>query len=124
VTQEEIDPTQPSTAIELLNDGLLQAVKRSFIAGLAWLGIGGELTIPNNFPYLAQGARNTFAGLDLSFFERHGTPDEKHNDDSNLLLAMQIKSQADRDVVRCEVQKSLYLRAAVWDDLAHQAVRR
>ncbi|MBA2482440.1 MAG: iron-containing redox enzyme family protein [Planctomycetes bacterium] len=124
ISMEEIDRTETLTSIELLNDGLLQAVKRSFIGGLAWLGIGGELTIPNNFPYLSQGARIAFANLDMTFFERHGQLDQGHNDDSNLLLAMKIKTQADRELVRSEVHKSLYLRGAVWDDLGAFAVRR
>jgi pyrroloquinoline quinone (PQQ) biosynthesis protein C len=124
IAQEEVDRTEPLTSIELLNDGLTLAVKKSFITGLSWLGIGGELTIPNNFPYLAQGAKDAFANIDMGFFERHGTRDVGHNDDSNLLLAMQIKTQADRDLVRSEVHKSLFLRAAVWDDLATYAMRR
>jgi pyrroloquinoline quinone (PQQ) biosynthesis protein C len=123
VSMEEIERSDCLTSIELLNDALLSAVRKSFIGGLAWLGIGGELTIPNNFPYLSQGARRTFPQLDPGFFERHGQPDQGHNDDSNLLLAMQIKDQRDRDTVRSEVQKSLFLRGAVWDELADAAVR-
>jgi pyrroloquinoline quinone (PQQ) biosynthesis protein C len=123
ISAEEIERAEPVTSLELLNDALGQAVRRSFVTGLAWLGLGGELTIPNNFPYLAQGARRIFSGLDAAFFERHGQVDQGHSDDSNLLLAMHLKSQAEREQVRIEATKSLYLRAAVWDELATQATR-
>jgi pyrroloquinoline quinone (PQQ) biosynthesis protein C len=123
VTPEEVERTEPLTAVELLNDGLAQAVGRSFIAGLSWLGIGGELTIPNNFPYLAAGAKDAFPDLDPGFFARHGARDQEHHQDSNLLLALQLKSPADRDQARSEVLKSLFLRAAVWDEIGAQAMR-
>jgi pyrroloquinoline quinone (PQQ) biosynthesis protein C len=123
ISAEEIERSEPITALELLNDALITATSKSFVAGLAWLGLGGELTIPNNFPYLAQGARRTFAAVDTGFFERHGQVDQGHSDDSNLLLAMHLKTQAERDAVRSEAAKSLYLRAAVWDELAAISAR-
>jgi pyrroloquinoline quinone (PQQ) biosynthesis protein C len=123
ISSEEIDRAEAMVSLQVLNDGLEQATKRSFVAGLTWLGIGGELTIPNNFPYLAQGAKRTFAAIDTAFFERHGERDEGHNDDSNLLLAMHVKSQEDREMVRSEANKSLFLRAAVWDELSDHAQR-
>jgi pyrroloquinoline quinone (PQQ) biosynthesis protein C len=123
ISQEEIDRTPTMVSMDLLNDGLNQAVKRSFTAGLAWLGLGGELPIPNNFPYLAQGVRKSFAAPDMRFFERHGGPDQAHNDDSNMLLAMQLNNDADRNQVRSEVAKSLFLRAAVWSELGEQTAR-
>jgi pyrroloquinoline quinone (PQQ) biosynthesis protein C len=123
ISSEEIDRAETMISMQILNDGLEQAVKRSFVTGLAWLGLGGELTIPNNFPYLAQGAKKTFAVIDTEFFARHGAVDDEHKCDSNLLLAMQIKTQADRDMVRTEVHKSLFLRAAVWDEIGVQAAR-
>jgi pyrroloquinoline quinone (PQQ) biosynthesis protein C len=123
VSAEEVERAEPVTSIRLLNDALDAAVKKSFLIGLSWLGIGGELTIPNNFPYLAQGARGVFQDLDSGFFDRHGTRDQEHSHDSSLLLALQLRTQADRDLVRAEVLKSLFLRAAVWDELAAQALR-
>ena len=123
ISNEEIERTPMLTSMELLNDGLRQAVQRSFVSGLSWLGIGGELTIPNNFPYLAQGLRRTFAQLDMGFFEHHGEVDQGHSDDSNLLLAMQIKEHGDRTVIRSEVLKSLFLRAAVWKEIDDHAAR-
>lgn len=123
ISQEEIDRTPPIVSMDLLNDGLLTAVKRSFPAGLAWLGLGGELPIPNNFPYLAQGIRKSFPAPDMRFFERHGSPDEAHNDDSNVLLAMQLNNDADREAVRAEVAKSLFLRAAVWSEMETHTAR-
>jgi pyrroloquinoline quinone (PQQ) biosynthesis protein C len=123
ISSEEIDRAETIISMQILNDGLEQAVKRSFVTGLSWLGLGGELTIPNNFPYLAQGAKRTFAAIDTEFFARHGERDEGHKCDSNLLLAMQIKSQADRDLVRTEVQKSLFLRSSVWDEIGVHAAK-
>ena len=47
----------PHAALHQLNEQLLAATRASFVQGLAWLGIGGELTIPNNFPYLVTAGR-------------------------------------------------------------------
>jgi pyrroloquinoline quinone (PQQ) biosynthesis protein C len=123
ISQEEIDRADSIVSMQLLNDGLEQAVKRSFITGLAWLGLGGELTIPNNFPYLAQGAKKTFAEIDTEFFSRHGARDEDHKCDSNLLLAMNIRDQSDRELVKAEVNKALFLRAAVWYEIGQHAAK-
>jgi len=123
ISADEVARTRALTTVELLNDGLHCAIDRSFQAGLSWLGIGGELTIPNNFPYLAQGIRRLFPAADMHFFERHGTPDEAHNDDSNLLLALHLHGDDDRHRARAEVHKSLFLRAAVWDEIGECASR-
>lgn len=123
VTREEFDRTETYTAMSLLNDGLMHAVRHTFIDGLAWLGLGGEITIPNNFPYLAQGIRHAFPAADLAFFERHGDVDQCHSDDSNVLLALHVHSDGDRQRVRAEILKSLYLRGAVWDEIADRASR-
>lgn len=123
ISGEEIDRAETLTSMSLLNDCLMSAVNKSFVHGLAWLGLGGEVTIPNNFPYLAQGAKRTFAAIDTGFFERHGKADDQHKDDSNLLLAMRLKTAEDRDLVRLEANKSLFLRAAVWDEIGAHAAR-
>jgi pyrroloquinoline quinone (PQQ) biosynthesis protein C len=121
VSLEEIERTRTLTSIELLNEWLAQAVRRSFISGLVWFGLGGELTIPNNLAYLAVGAKAAFPGLDPAFFEHHA---EERDRERNFLLAMKLKGQADRDLVRSEALKSLFLRAAVWDEIATLAERQ
>jgi len=121
ISHEEIDRTEAIPSLLVLNDALDAAVRRSFISGLAWLGIGGELTIPNNFPYLAQAAKKTFANIDTGFFERHGSRDDEHNCDTHLLLAMHIKTKADFHLATQEALKSLWLRSAVWDEIGHTA---
>ncbi len=118
ISNEEIDRTPAMISLQVLNDALDRAVRKSFICGLSWLGIGGELTIPNNFPYLAKAAKSTFAAIDTGFFERHGVRDDGHNCDTHLLLAMHINSEDDFRFVGNEVRKSLWLRAAVWEELA------
>ncbi len=118
ISQEEIDRTPTLVSIQLLNDGLINAIKHSFVHGLAWLGLGGEITIPNNFPYLAQGVRRYYPSADVAFFERHGAVDQCHSDDSNTLLSMHLTNDASRDLVKNEIAKSLFLRAAVWNELA------
>jgi pyrroloquinoline quinone (PQQ) biosynthesis protein C len=110
----ELIPTLPS--ILRLNEQLLAATRASFVQGLAWLGIGGELTIPNNFPYLATAGRRAFEDADLEFFARHGGIDQGHSDDANTLLAMHMRGN-DRSTVANEVATSLAARARVWDDL-------
>ena len=123
ISHEEIDGTPTLVSLELLNDGLSQAVKRSFVSGLSWLGLGGEITIPNNFPYLAQGIRRCYPAVDMTFFEHHGQVDQNHSDDSNMLLAMHLNTDVDRAFVKSEVAKSLFLRAAVWDEIGEHAMR-
>ena len=59
----------------------------------------------------------------MRFFEHHGEPDEGHHNDSNMLLAMQITNDADRELVRAEVAKSLFLRAAVWTEMGEKTAR-
>jgi pyrroloquinoline quinone (PQQ) biosynthesis protein C len=117
ISAEEVDRTETMVSMMVLNDALESAVHRSFISGLAWLGLGGEYTIPNNFPYLAAAAKKTFAAIDTGFFERHGERDDGHHCDSNLLLAMHMKSTEDVALIRAEALKSLWLRASVWDEL-------
>lgn len=106
-------------SIELLNDGLSKVISSGdFASSLAWLGLGGELTIPNNFPLLEKSLKTFQANNSdaFSFFERHGDRDQMHSDDANLLLAMHI-SEADYQRIELEVGKSLKAREYVWDEL-------
>lgn len=121
ISQEEAERTPMLVSVALLNDGLINAVKHSFISGLAWLGLGGEIAIPNNFPYLLQGIRRCYPVVDASFFEHHGVVDQHHSDDSNTLLSMHLTDDASREYVKREVAKSLFLRAAAWTEVGEQA---
>ncbi len=120
ISKEEAENTPALVSFDLLNDGLINAVKSSFVNGLAWLGLGGELPIPNNFPYLAHGVKRCYPSVDTGFFEHHGAPDQAHNDDSNTLLALHLTDDASRENVKREVRKSLYLRAAAWSEIGEQ----
>lgn len=106
-------------SVEILNDALMRAVtQKPFIVGLAWLGLGGEVTIPNNFPYLVQALKSSFPSepIDWQFFDRHGGRDQMHNDDANIILALYMQEQ-DRKLIELEVMKSLSARKSVWDEL-------
>ncbi len=121
ISKDEAENTPALVSLDLLNDGLINAVRSSFINGLSWLGLGGELPIPNNFPYLAHGVKRCYPSVDTGFFEHHGAPDQAHNDDSNTLLALHLTDDASRDIVKREVAKSLYLRAAAWTEIGDRA---
>ena len=123
VTEEELESMPPLCSITLLNDGLFYAVtQRPFNVGLAWLGLGGELTIPNNFPYMVQALKNLYSdtNVDWGFFDRHGGRDQMHSDDANLVLALYMEEK-DRETIETEVWKSLAARKAVWDELESRA---
>ncbi len=125
VREADIDRLPHLYAIELLNDELFQAVTRKpFAVGLTWLGLGGELTIPNNFPYMVDAIRRAFPEreVDWQFFERHGGRDQMHADDANIVLAMYI-DRHDWPVIEMETMKSLTARKAVWDELETMARR-
>lgn len=112
-------------AVELLNDDLFQAVTRKpFVVGLTWLGLGGELTIPNNFPYMVKAIEQAFPDTDVDwqFFDRHGGRDQMHSDDANIVLAMYIEER-DWPMIEMETMKSLTARKAVWDELESMARR-
>ena len=111
-------------SVEILNDSLMHAVtQKPFIVGLAWLGLGGEVTIPNNFPYLVQALKTCFPSepIDWQFFDRHGGRDQMHNDDANIILALYMQAK-DRPLIELEVMKSLTARKAVWDELEACAI--
>ncbi len=125
VREADLARLPPLYAVELLNDELFQAVTRKpFVVGLTWLGLGGELTIPNNFPYMAEAIRQAFPNtrVDWQFFERHGGRDQMHSDDANMVLAMYLQ-ESDWRTIEMEAMKSLTARKAVWDELEAMARR-
>jgi pyrroloquinoline quinone (PQQ) biosynthesis protein C len=119
IKESELKNYPPLCSIEILNDTLMYTVtQKPFIVGLAWLGLGGEVTIPNNFPFLVQAIKSCFPAdtIDWQFFDRHGGRDQMHNDDANILLALYMQEE-DRPLIELEVMKSLSARKAVWDEL-------
>lgn len=124
VSTSDLDALPPLYSVELLNDELFQAVSRkSFVTGLAWLGLGGELTIPNNFPYMVRSIQNACPSkeIDWRFFDRHGGRDQMHSDDANLVLALYLKEE-EWSMLEIEVMKSLSARKNVWDELENMAM--
>jgi len=109
-------PTLPS--IRILNNTILDAVEhRSFDIGCAWLGYGGELTIPNNFPYLVQGLKKaSFEDIDMTYWDRHGIRDQDHSDDATMVLCMNTVHTQHQEIKEA-VTDSLVLRAAIWSEL-------
>ncbi len=119
VSDQELQSLPPLCSITLLNDSLFYAVtQKPFNVGLAWLGLGGELTIPNNFPYIVEALKKFYSdsSVDWSFFDRHGGRDQMHSDDANTVLALYM-TEEDRETIEAEVWKSLAARKAVWDEL-------
>ncbi len=119
VSEQELQTLPPLCSITLLNDGLFYAVtQKPFNVGLAWLGLGGELTIPNNFPYMVEALKKLYSAsnVDWGFFDRHGKRDQMHSDDANTILALYM-TEEDRETIEAEVWKSLAARKAVWDEM-------
>lgn len=118
ITQRELDETPTISSIRILNNTIYDAVSHSsFAIGCAWLGYGGELTIPNNFPYLVKGIKNTFgANVNIDFWERHGTRDQEHSDDATTVLCMNCDSAQHKQIEEA-VRDSLNIRAIIWDEL-------
>lgn len=124
IKESELQTYTPLCSVETLNDALMHAVtQKPFIVGLAWLGLGGEVTIPNNFPFLVQALKTCFptTAVDWQFFDRHGGRDQMHNDDANIILALYMQEE-DRALIELEVMKSLRVRKAVWDELETRAI--
>ncbi len=111
---------QPTiTSLRLLNDALYDAVSRKpFVVGCAWLGYGGELTIPNNFPYLILATQEAFDdhSVNMEFWDRHGARDQGHSDDATLLLAINM-TKDDYPEIEKAVLESLTLRKMIWDEM-------
>jgi len=118
VSQKGLEKLETVSSIRILNNTIFDAVsQKSFAIGCAWLGFGGELTIPNNFPYLIQGIKNSFNDeIDMSFWDRHGERDQDHSDDATTVLCMNTDS-SEHQAIEEAVIDSLNLRAMVWDEL-------
>ena len=124
IKEESLSECSALNSVENLNDALMHAVtQKPFIVGLAWLGLGCEITIPNNFPYFVQALKTCFPSdaINYQFFDRHGGRDQMHNDDANIILALYMKEE-DRALIELEVMKSLAIRKMVWDELEARAV--
>lgn len=117
-----VESTEPLESISVLNSALTHAVSTSFVHGLAWLGLGGELTIPNNFPYLKAGLLFYFPDADTEFCNHHGAVDEDHSDDANYLLMQAAETDCSvYETVRAEMLKSLWIRGQVWGQMKDMA---
>lgn len=118
VSKNDLDNTPTISSIRILNDAIYDAVaNKSFAIGCAWLGYGGELTIPNNFPYLVDGTKACFGkDVDLDFWGRHGERDQTHSDDATTVLSMNTTPE-EHDEIAQSVKDSLNIRAMIWDEL-------
>lgn len=118
VSQQMLEDTHTISSIRILNNTIYDAVSHgSFAIGCAWLGYGGELTIPNNFPYLVQGVKNTYGNkVDMGFWERHGHRDQEHSDDATTVLCMNCTA-SDYQTIEEAIRDSLNIRAIIWDEL-------
>lgn len=113
-----VEETEALESIAVLNSSLTHAVSQSFVHGLAWLGLGGELTIPNNFPYLKKGLLFYFPDANTEFCDHHGDVDECHSDDANSLLLLEAQKRSGvYETVRAEMLKSLWIRGQVWNQM-------
>lgn len=111
---------RPLPALRRLDTLMRQTIRHQpFAAGLAMLGLGGELPIPNNFAYLSAGLARAFPGVDreAGFFGRHGPRDADHTADTNQVLARVMQPGDQQRVARAAFQ-ALEGRARVWDALA------
>jgi len=118
VSPEKLEQAETITSVRLLNDSIFDAILRKpFAVGCSWLGFGGELTIPNNFPYLMDGIKGAFSNgeVDFGFWDRHGDRDQEHSDDATTVLAMNMTVE-DHPVIEREVYNSLTLRKLIWDE--------
>jgi hypothetical protein len=118
IDQKSFEGTNTISSIRILNNTVLDAVSnQSFAIGCAWLGYGGELTIPNNFPYLVEGMKQaSFENINMVFWDRHGDRDQEHSDDSTMVLCMNTTSKGYKEIAEAVID-SLTLRAAIWSEL-------
>lgn len=118
VTKEDLLKTVTISTIRILNNAILDAVEnKSFSVGCAWLGYGGELTIPNNFSYLKDGLKAShYAAADMGFLNRHGARDQDHSDDMTKILALNT-TPAEHQNIQQAVIDSLNIRALIWAEL-------
>ncbi len=124
IDEASFEKEETITSVRLLNDALFDAILRKpFYVGCSWLGYGGELTIPNNFPYLINALRDSYGDeLNIDFWARHGSRDQEHSDDATTVLAMNMKPE-DRRTIEEEVHSSLTLRKLIWDEFEHHCER-
>lgn len=118
ISEEELVNTDTISPIRILNDSIYDAVEnKSFALGCAWIGYGGELTIPNNFPYLVDGVKASFSkDIDTEFWGRHGERDQEHSDDATTVLCMNTDI-SEHNEIRQSVVDSLNIRALIWNEL-------
>ena len=118
ISQRGLDKTETISSIRILNNTIFDAVaNKSFAVGCSWLGYGGELTIPNNFPYLVQGTKEAFKDdIDMEFWGRHGERDQEHSDDATTVLCMNTTEHEHKEI-EAAVNDSLNIRAMIWSEL-------
>lgn len=118
INQKSFEETNTISSIRILNNTVLDAVEnQSFAIGCAWLGYGGELTIPNNFPYLVEGMKQaSFENINMVYWDRHGDRDQEHSDDATMVLCMNTTPKGYKEIEEAVID-SLTLRAAIWSEL-------
>ncbi|HHB51497.1 MAG TPA: DUF3050 domain-containing protein [Saprospiraceae bacterium] len=118
IDKKSFEEINTISSIRILNNTILDAVEnKSFAIGCAWLGYGGELTIPNNFPYLVEGMKQaSFENTNMVYWDRHGDRDQEHSDDATMVLCMNT-TERDYKEIEESVVDSLTLRAAIWSEL-------
>jgi len=118
ISQRGLDKTETISSIRILNNTIFDAVaNKSFAIGCSWLGYGGELTIPNNFPYLVKGTKEAFKDdIDMDFWGRHGERDQEHSDDATTVLCMNTTEKEHKEIAAA-VKDSLNIRAMIWSEL-------
>jgi ribosomal protein S21 len=118
IDQKKFEEIDTISSIRILNNTILDAVEnKSFGVGCAFLGYGGELTIPNNFPYLVKGIEQaSFKDINMVYWDRHGERDKEHSDDATIVLCMNI-IPSEYQNIKESVMDSLALRSMVWSEL-------
>lgn len=118
ISKQDLDSQDTISSIRILNDAIFDGVEnKSFAVGCAWLGYGGELTIPNNFPYLVDGIKASFGeSVDIAFWGRHGERDQEHSDDATTVLAMNTNEE-EYSELKQSVIDSLNIRNQIWSEL-------
>ncbi|SFV69047.1 Alternative dihydrofolate reductase 3 [hydrothermal vent metagenome] len=118
ISKIDLDLQDTISSIRILNDAIFDAVEnKSFAVGCAWLGYGGELTIPNNFSYLVTGIKASFGDkVDMEFWGRHGERDQEHSNDATTVLAMNT-NDGEYSELKQSVIDSLNIRHQIWNEL-------
>ena len=118
INQRKFEEIDTISSIRILNNTILDAVEnKSFGIGCAFLGYGGELTIPNNFPYLVKGIEDaSFKDINMTYWDRHGERDKEHSDDATVILCMNVMPSEYQDIKEAVID-SLTLRSMVWSEL-------